>query len=172
LHILWTIFGRIFKGFSTSLQSLLRCHPALFGQVERYRSSQWRMEDPMLKYLSICAGFLVLAASPLNAQETQFVSHRVEVPGANFSLVFVLAKSQAVAPITQPEHQPSILVVHPTGDALAYATESEVAKAFNDVGLSQVPIHAFRVEGKDGNLAKAVNVYVIPNGKQIASAVR
>jgi hypothetical protein len=72
----------------------------------------------------------------------------------------------------QCEHQPSILVVHPTGDALAYATESEVAKAFNDVGLSQVPIHAFRVEGKDGNLIKAVNVYVIPNRKQIASAVR
>jgi len=126
----------------------------------------------MLKYLSICAGFLVLATGPVNAQETQFVSHRVEVPGADFSLVFVFAKSQAVARITQPEHQPSILVVHPTGDALAYATESEVEKTFNDVGLSQVPIHAFRVEGKDGNLTKAVNVYVIPNGKRNASAVR
>jgi len=124
------------------------------------------MEDPpMLKYLSICAGFVVLTAGPVNAQETQFVSHRVKAPGADFSVVFVFAK--AVVPITQPEHQPPILVVHPTGDALAYATESEVEKTFSDVGLSQVPIHAFRVEGKEGNLTKAVNVYVIPNGKQM-----
>src|SRR5262245_52154449 len=105
LRIPWTIFGRIFKGFSSSLQSHLLCHLAPYGQVERDRNSQWRMEDPMLKYLSICAGFLVLAVVPVNAQETQLVSHRVEVPGADFSLVFVFARSQAVAPITRPEHQ-------------------------------------------------------------------
>jgi len=128
------------------------------------------MEDSMLKYLAICAGFVVLAAGCVNAQETQFVSHRVDVPGAGFSVVFVFAK--AVVPIAQPEHQPPILVVHPTGDALAYATESEIEKTFNDVGLSQVPIHAFRVERKDGNPTKPVNVYVIPNRKQIASAVK
>jgi len=126
----------------------------------------------MLKYLSICAGFVVLAAGPVNAQETQFVSHRLEVPGLGFSLVFVFAKSQAVARITLPEPQPSILVVHPTGGALAYATASEIEKTFNDADLSQIPIHAFRVEAKDGNPTKAVNVYVIPNGKQIAPSVR
>jgi len=169
LRILWTIFGRIFKGFSSSLQSHLRCHPAPLGRWNAIEATNGEWRIPMLKYL--CAGLLLLAPGLVNAQETQFVSHRVEVPGTNFSLVFVLAKSQADAPITQPEHQPSILVVHPAGDALAYATESEVEKAFNDVGLSQVPIHAFRVE-ENGNVAKAVNVYVIPNGKQIASAVR
>jgi len=125
------------------------------------------MEDPMFKYLSICACFLGLAAGPVDAQETQIVAHRVDVPGADFSVVFVFVK--AALPVIKPERQSRIFAVHPIGDALAHATESEVAKMFNDIGLSEVPIHAFRVEGKDGDLAKAVNVFVVPNGKQIAS---
>ena len=125
----------------------------------------------MLKYLSICATLIVLSASSVSAQQTNFVSHRVEVPGAHFSIVFVFSKPKAGPTIVQPDQLPA-LAVYPTGDALAYATESEVEKMFKNVGLSQIPIHAFRVEQTNSKPSNAVNVYVIPNGKPTALPMR
>ena len=85
----------------------------------------------MLKYFSICAALTVIGAGSVNAQQQNFVSHSVEVPGADFSIVFVYSKPQAGATVIQPGQPPS-LTVHPTGDALAYATESEVEKMFKN----------------------------------------
>ena len=114
----------------------------------------------MLKYLSICAALTIMGGGSVNAQQQNFVSRSVEVPGADFSIVFVFTKPLAGATVIEPGPAP-LLAVYPTGDALAYATESEVEKMFKNAGLSQVPIHAFRVERKDAKPANAVNVYVI-----------
>jgi hypothetical protein len=62
------------------------------------------------------------------------------------------------------------LSVHPIGDELAFAADSEVEKLFRGVGSSQYPIHAFRVEHKDSQPWSSVNVYVVPKSAPTVSS--
>ena len=125
----------------------------------------------MLKRLSICVTLLALVPGSANAQQTNVVLHRVDVPGADFSIVFAFGQPHAGAPLSRPDQLTS-LIVHPIGDELAHATQGEMETLFKDAGASPYPIHAFRVERKDSKPANAVNVYVIPNRRPIASPMR
>ena len=123
----------------------------------------------MLKQLWICAALTAFGAGSVSAQQQDLVLRKVEVPGADFDIVFVMSRSKP--PVTiGPRGQETPLAVHPIGDELAFAADSEVEKMFRDVGSSQYPIHAFRVERKDSQPWSGVNVYVVPKSAPTASS--
>jgi hypothetical protein len=127
------------------------------------------MEDAMFKQLWLCAALIAFATGSLSAQEQDLVLRKAEVPGADFDIVFVMSKSKPPATIgLRALDNP--LVVHPIGDELAFAADSEVEKMFRGVGSSQYPIHAFRVERKDSQPWSGVNVYVVPKSAPTGSS--
>ena len=114
----------------------------------------------MLKYITVCAVFLFLGTGSVEAQQQDIVLHKIEVPGADFGMVVVMSKAQAA--VTNGLSSPgNSLVVRPTGDEPASATEAEIEKIF---GSSQYLIHAFRVEPRGGGPSYAVHVYVVSKG--------
>ena len=118
----------------------------------------------MLKYITVCAVFLFLGTGSVNAQQQDIVLHKIEAPGADFGIVVVMSKAQAVA--TNGLRSPgNSLVVRPIGDELASATEAEIEKIF---GSSQYLIHAFRVEPRGGDPSSAVHVYVVSKNARSA----
>ena len=122
----------------------------------------------MLKYLSICAALVVLGTSSVNAQQKDPVWQKVEVPGADFYIVFAMTKSP-VSANNALRGVPDPLVVYPAGSELAFAVTGEVEKLFKDIGALQFPACAFRVERKGGKPVAAI-AYVIP--KEHAPATR
>ena len=123
----------------------------------------------MFKQLWLCAALIAFATGSLSAQEQDLVLRKAEVPGADFDIVFVMSKSKPPATIgLRALDNP--LVVHPIGDELAFAADSEVEKMFRGVGSSQYPIHAFRVERKDSQPWSGVNVYVVPKSAPTGSS--
>jgi len=123
----------------------------------------------MLKYFSICAMLVAFGTSSLNAQQQDLVLQKVEIPGADFVVIFVKSKLRSGTTI-DVRGQNNSLIVHPTGDELAFAVSGEIEKMFKDIGSTQFPIHAFRVERKGSQPSNAVNVYIVPKGKSIASS--
>jgi hypothetical protein len=111
----------------------------------------------MLRQLLIGAAFVALGTVSVNAQYQEVVLREVEVPGANFGIVFAMAKPQAT---TVDRHDP--LAIRSIGGELAHAVEGEIEKMFKDVGSSGFPIHAFRVELRGDKPSNALNVYVVP----------
>src|SRR3954463_978860 len=101
----------------------------------------------MSKHLSIFAALAVLCTGSANAQQNDPVWQKVEVPGADFVVVFATAKTPA-SPASSLRASPDPLVVYPTGSELAFAVDGEVEKLFKDVGAVQFPVCAFRVERK------------------------
>ena len=98
----------------------------------------------MLKYITVCAVLLVLGTGSVNAQQQDVVLRKIEVPGADFDMVVVMSKAQAAA-TNGPREFKNSLVVRPTGDELASATDGEIERIF---GSSRYLIHGFRVERK------------------------
>jgi hypothetical protein len=119
----------------------------------------------MLKHFAVCAVLLVLGTGSVNAQQQDVVLRKIEVPGADFDVVFVMSKAQAAATIglRSPENS---LVVRSIGDELAFATDGEIERIF---GSSRYLIHACRVERKDSDPSSAVHVYVVSKGARTAS---
>lgn len=122
----------------------------------------------MLKYLSIFAAVTILGTGSVNAQQKDPDWQKVEVPGADFYIVFAISKSPT-APNKELRDQPDPLVVYPTGSELAFAVDHEVQKIFKDVGALQFPACAFRVERKLSSSTAAV-VWVIPKDEIPVSA--
>lgn len=120
----------------------------------------------MLKHLSLCAAFLIFGSGSLHAEQQGLVLHKMQVPGAEFDIVFVMNKPQPAGVTNMPGPDNS-LIVQETGDAIAFAIDGEVEKFFKDIDVSQFPIHAFRVERKGINPSGAVNVYVVPKSGMI-----
>jgi hypothetical protein len=123
----------------------------------------------MFKQVWICAALIAFATGSLIAQEQDLVLQKVEVSGADFDIVFVMSKSKPPATIALLGLD-NPLIVHPIGEELAFAADSEVEKMFRDVGSSQYPIHAFRVERKDSQPWSGVNVYVVPKSAPTGSS--
>ena len=122
----------------------------------------------MLKYLSICAALVVLGTGSVNAQQKDPVWQKVEVPGADFYIVFAMTKSP-VARNNALRGQPDPLIVYPAGSELAFAVDGEVEKMFKDIGSVQFPACAFRVERK-GSKPTAAIAYIIPKDEKATSA--
>lgn len=114
----------------------------------------------MLKLLSICAALAVLGTASANAQQSDPAWQKVEVPGADFVVVFATTKS-LVSPNSNLRASPDPLVVYPAGSELAFAVDGEIEKLFKDVGAVQFPACAFRVERK-GSKPIAAIAYVLP----------
>jgi hypothetical protein len=150
-------------------QSLFARLAASFPQLDRDGRDRHPMEDAMFKQLLICAALIAFGTGSLSAQEHDLVLRKVEVPGAGFDIVIVMSKSKAPATIGL-RGLDNPLMVHPIGDELAFAADSEVEKMFRGVGSSQYPLHAFRVERKDSQPWSGVNVYVVPKGPPTASS--
>jgi hypothetical protein len=124
-------------------------------------------EKTMFKHLPLFAALAVLAPTSVNAQQSDPVWQKVEVPGADFVVVFAITKS-SVAPDAL-RASPDPLVVYPTGSELAFAVEGEVEKQFKDVGAVQFPACAFRVERK-GDKPIAAIAYVLPKEETAVAA--
>ena len=118
----------------------------------------------MLRYITVCAVLLVLGTGSVNAQQQDVVLHKIEVPSADFDMVVVMSKAQA-ATANGPRSPSNSLVVSPTGDELASATDAEIERIF---GSSRYLIHAFRVEPRGGDPSSAVHVYVVSKSARSA----
>jgi len=122
----------------------------------------------MLKYLPIFAALVALGTGTANTQQNDSVWQKVEVPGADFVVVFAMTKS----PVTANSNLrafPDPLVVYPAGGELAFAVDGEVEKLFKDVGAVQFPACAFRVERKGGKPIAAL-AYVFPRDEEAVAA--
>jgi len=122
----------------------------------------------MFKHLSIIAALAVLATGPANAQQSDPVWQKVEVPGADFVIVFATTKTQ-VSPTNSLRASPDPLVVYPAGSELAFAVAGEIEKLFKDVGAVQFPACAFRVE-RMGSKPIAALAYVLPKDETAVAA--
>ena len=120
----------------------------------------------MLKQLSICAAIVVLATGSANAQQSEPVWQKLEVPGADFVVVFATTTNPASNSLRD---SPDPLVVYPAGSELAFAVDGEVEKLFKDLGAVQFPACAFRVERK-GNKPIAALAYVLPKEETAVAA--
>lgn len=115
----------------------------------------------MLRQLLIGAAFAAFGTVSANAQHQEIILRKVEVAGSNFDIVFAMAKPQAATTIERRDHHDP-LAIHSIGGELAHAIDGEIENMFNNVGPSGFPIHAFRLELRDGNPSVALNVYVVP----------
>src|SRR5262245_66650316 len=83
----------------------------------------------MLRRFLIGAAIIAVTTISAKAQSQQDVVVRLlEVPGADFDIVFVMSNPPA-AEKTDP------LAVYPTGDALAFAMDGEFEKSLNGIGV-------------------------------------
>lgn len=114
----------------------------------------------MLKHLSIFAALIGLATGSAGAQQKDPIWHKVEVPGADFILVFATTKNPVPANSALRAF-PDPLVVYPAGSELAFAVDGEVEQLFKDVGTLRFPACAFSVERKGGKPFASV-AYVLP----------
>jgi hypothetical protein len=102
-----------------------------------------------------------IRAASLAVPQAATAMRKVEVPGANFVIVFATTN----APIVwEPHEQMDSLVVHSIGNELIMATDGDIEKMFKDVGLTQWPSCAFYVEHKVSSPPQAASVYVVPKG--------
>lgn len=122
----------------------------------------------MLKHLSIFAAIVVLTTGSANAQLSDPVWQKVEVPGADFVVVFATTKTP-VTPDNSLRASPDPLVVYPAGSELAFAVDGEVEKLFKDIGAVQFPACAFRVE-REGSKPIAAIAYVLPKEEPAVAA--
>ena len=122
----------------------------------------------MLKHLSIFVAIVVLATGSAKAQQSDPVWQKVEVPGADFVVVFATTKTP-VSPTNSLRASPDPLVVYPAGSELAFAVDGEIEKLFKDVGAVQFPACAFRVERK-GSKPIAAIAYVLPKEEPAVAA--
>ena len=114
----------------------------------------------MLKQLSICAAIVVLATGSANAQQSEPVWQKLEVPGADFVVVFATTTNPQTAN-NSLRASPDPLVVYPAGSELAFAIDGEVEKLFKGIGRVEFPACAFRIERK-GRKPVAAIAYVLP----------
>jgi len=114
----------------------------------------------MLKQHSICAAIVLLATGSAEAQQSGPLWQKLEVPGADFVVVFATT-TNPVAASSSLRGSPDPLVVYPAGSELAFAVDGEVEKLFKDIGAAQFPACAFRVE-RQGRKPLAAIAYVLP----------
>jgi hypothetical protein len=114
----------------------------------------------MLKQLSICAAIVVLATGSANAQQSDPLWQKLEVPGADFIVVFATT-TNPMASNNSLRASPDPLVVYPAGSELAFAVDGEVEKLFKDIGGVEFPACAFRIE-RQGRRPVAAIAYVLP----------
>ena len=125
------------------------------------------MEENMRKLLATGAVLTAITGSAY-AQQSDPVWQKVEVPGANFVVVFATTTNPVVAD-NSLRASPDPLLVYPAGSELAFAVNGEVEKLFKDVGALQSPACAFRVERK-GSKPIAAIAYVLPNEEETVAA--
>jgi hypothetical protein len=117
----------------------------------------------MLKRLSICAPLVAFGTVPATAENQEVILRKIDVPTADFALVFAVPNPGAAATINRG--QQDALIIHSIGGEFAHAVEGEIEAMFKDVGLSRFPIGAFHVELSDG-ASTAFKVYVVPNSSE------
>ena len=99
----------------------------------------------MLKQHSICAAIVLLATGSAEAQQSGPLWQKLEVPGADFVVVFATTTNPEAAN-NSLRASPDPLVVYPAGSELAFAVDGEVEKLFKDIGGVEFPACAFRIE--------------------------
>src|SRR5262249_1033580 len=157
--------GRIFKAITRSRHSLSAAFPPPSAHIDRdWRDRHHQTEGAMLKHISVCATFAMLAMSPLKAQQQEAALQHVELPGVGFDIALATPKS-AAATIDLGD-SPDALILHLTGGELALAFE-DASKMLEASDLLQHPGCAFRARG-DGRSAKPVSVYVVPKREPTA----
>src|SRR5215467_4957789 len=106
-----------------------------------------RMEDLMLKRLSICAALIACVAGAANAQQREAVLRKVAVRGAGFDIVLAMPKPAGA--IYNLGSSPDALLVHLIGGELALGFDG-AEKMLKALDSLQVPVCAFHVDGKVG----------------------
>ena len=92
---------------------------------------------------------------------------KVKVPGSNFNIVYVTTR----APIAwDSDERPDAIAVSSLGYELTMATDDDIERMFQNVGLSQWPSCAFGVEHVGSNPPQAASVYVVADGDLTDSA--
>lgn len=122
----------------------------------------------MLKYISICAALVALGMGPASAQQQEAVLQKIEIPNAGFDIVLVMAKPDA--PTIELRGQPDPGVVYLAGGKLVLAYDAAAQALLGDAAALLVPASIFHAEHRADS--SPVAVYVVPNGKALASATR
>src|SRR5262249_19138116 len=108
---------------------------------------------------------LVIFSAPAHSQEVFL--RKVEVPGANFDVVFAMLNPASTRTAGHGD-QNNPLTVSPTAAEFAFALSGEIEKATGGTGM---PIHAIRLEIQGCKPANALNVYVVPKVVQPAKEI-
>jgi hypothetical protein len=115
----------------------------------------------MFRQLVLSASFVAMATVSAAAQQSEVVLRKVEVPGADYDIVFAIGRHPVAVSIDRLDTIDP-LDIHPIWHDIAHATTDEIQQIFKDVGVSVLPIHAFRVEMRGIEFTNAFNVYVLP----------
>ena len=103
----------------------------------------------------------------LDGQLPQFAMRKVEVPGANFNIVYTTTSTPVAL---EADERPDALAVYSTGYELIMATDGDIKRMFKTVGLSQWPICSFYVEHQGTHPPSAASVYILPRNEMTGSA--
>ena len=115
----------------------------------------------MLKQLLFCFAFAAVGTVPAIAEQQAVVLRKVELPGAGFDIVFAASKGHKAVTVSRPDAKYP-LIISPSGSEFAHAVQGDIEDIFKDVGVTLVPIHAFRLELQAGSSSNALNVYIVP----------
>jgi hypothetical protein len=129
------------------------------------------MEDVMLKQFALSLAIVGVGMSAAVAQQPELAIRKMEVPGTEFEIIVVTAKSPTEA-TPSASSQPARVDVYPIGGELAFATGAEVEKMLKEIGASHMPVHAFHVEHNGRAPSQAMDVYMVPNDKAVASLLK
>jgi hypothetical protein len=116
-----------------------------------------RLEDTMLKQVSICAALLGFATGSANAQQREAILQKIEVPGAGFDLVIATPKPGGQT--YNLSASPDALVVHLISSELALSFEDpwQMVKTFDYL---RRPIGTFHVDSPDLKSRIPIAVYM------------
>jgi hypothetical protein len=120
----------------------------------------------MLKCTSICAAFVVLGTTALEAQYQKAALTEVELPGAGFHIV--LATPSSPAATINLGSSPDALILPLTGGKLALAFE-DGRKMIETNDALRHPACALPADNRDDESGKPVAVYVVPKRETSAN---
>jgi hypothetical protein len=112
----------------------------------------------MLRFLAIFSAFLVVGASPIQAQHQEAVLQRVAIPNAGFDIVLATPKSGNI--IYGLDETPDAFVIRLNGGALILAFEN-AESMIRAMDLLQKPIYASWIMSRDGKFRMPISVYLV-----------
>ena len=136
-------------------------HPVLTS-IAMVRSTG-KVEDIMLKQLSLCIALIASATAPVAAQPLEAVLQKVEVAGSDFDIVLAMPKSPAR---TMPDlsASPDALLVHLIGGQLVLGFDNP-EKMLGAVETLRSPVCTIPVENKDSKSRRPLLVFVTPKSE-------